>query len=92
MSDRKIYLCRCEDITREDLHDLLVDRNLSMEEIKRITRCTMGPCQGQTCRELIVKEIAKIKNIDITEVDQPTFRAPIKPVKLGKIGRCDRDA
>lgn len=92
MNDDKTYLCRCEDITREDLRELLKDKDLSMEEIKRITRCTMGPCQGKTCRELIVKEIAKIKNIDITEVDQPSFRAPLKPVKLGKIGRGEKNA
>ena len=91
MSEEKTYLCRCEELTREELYEILADNDeWSMEEIKRLTRCTMGPCQGRTCRELIAKEIARFKGIDLTEVDEPTFRAPIKPIKLGSITRGDQ--
>ncbi|SKC39540.1 (2Fe-2S)-binding protein [Maledivibacter halophilus] len=92
MSEKKTYLCRCENLTVEDLHKLLDQGITSMQEIKRESRCTMGPCQGRTCRELIAKEIAKYKNIDITEVDMPTYRAPVKPIKLGPIVGGEEDA
>jgi NAD(P)H-nitrite reductase large subunit len=92
VSEKKTYLCRCEDLSREELYELLDKDDLSMEEIKRLTRCTMGPCQGRTCRELIAKEIANYRGIDITEVDEPIFRAPIKPIKLGAITRGDENA
>ena len=92
MKEDKNYLCRCEEVTREDLHQLLREKNgISMEEIKRLTRCTMGPCQGKTCRENIMKEIAGFKGIDVTEVEEPTYRAPIKPIKIGNVMRGDAD-
>lgn len=92
MSEKKTYLCRCEDLTREELHEMLDGEDMSMEEVKRVARCTMGPCQGRTCRELIAKEIARVTGIDVTEVDEPTFRAPVKPIKLGAITRGDKNA
>lgn len=86
MVEDKAYLCRCEDITKEDLHRILEKReDITLEEIKRLTRATMGPCQGRTCKKLIAKEIARFKGEDPSETDLPSYRAPIKPVKLGKI-------
>lgn len=92
MNKKDIYLCRCENFTLEDLHNLLDSGITSMEEIKRISRCNMGPCQGKTCKELIAKEIAAYLKKDISTVDLPTYRAPIKPVKLGEIAGGDKNA
>jgi bacterioferritin-associated ferredoxin len=92
MDQNKTYLCRCENLTVEDLHKLLDQGITSMQEIKRESRCTMGPCQGRTCRELIAKEIAKYKGIDISEVDMPAHRAPVKPIKLGAIAGGGKNA
>lgn len=92
MSEKKTYLCRCENLTVEDLHKLLEQGITSMEEIKRESRCTMGPCQGRTCRDLIAKEIAKYRDVDITEIDMPTYRAPVKPIKLGAIAGGEENA
>jgi hypothetical protein len=52
----------------------------------------MGPCQGRTCRELIEKELAKRLKKDISEIKKPTYRAPVKPIKLGEIAGGDDDA
>lgn len=92
MSDKDIYLCRCENLTLADLHRLMDEGYIHMEEIKRMSRCTMGPCQGRTCRDIIAKEIAKRRNIDVTAVEVPTFRAPTKPVKLGVLAAGAEDA
>ncbi|WZL72701.1 (2Fe-2S)-binding protein [Clostridiaceae bacterium 35-E11] len=92
MDQNKTYLCRCENLTVEDLHKLLDQGITSMQEIKRESRCTMGLCQGRTCRELIAKEIAKYKGIDISEVDTPSYRAPVKPIKLGAIAGGGKNA
>lgn len=92
MDKKNIYLCRCENFTLKDLHDLLDSGITSMEEIKRISRCSMGPCQGKTCKELIAKEISSYLNKDISEIDLPTYRAPVKPVKLGEIAGGDKNA
>jgi len=52
----------------------------------------MGPCQGKTCRDLIAKEIAIYLNKNMSEIDMPTYRAPVKPVKLGEIAGGDKNA
>lgn len=86
MKDKsKIYLCRCEDITLAEIQQQLKEGAVSFEDLKRRTRCTMGPCQGKTCRALIAQEIAKAKNINIGDVDVPTYRAITKPIKLGTL-------
>ncbi|MEL7565097.1 MAG: (2Fe-2S)-binding protein [Dehalobacterium sp.] len=86
MSDKgKTYLCRCEDITLEEIQQQLKEGAVSFEDLKRRTRCTMGPCQGKTCRSLITQEIAKAKGINIADVDVPTYRAITKPIKLGTL-------
>ena len=87
----KTYLCRCEDVTLEDVEKLMEEGALTLEEIKRFSRCTMGPCQGSTCRSMITQEIAKKKNVKVDEIDVPTYRAPVKPIKLGTIAGGEKE-
>ena len=53
MDDKNTILCRCEDLTREDILKCIQDGYRTIDEIKRVTRAGMGPCQGRTCRMLI---------------------------------------
>jgi hypothetical protein len=85
MDKSKIVLCRCENLTLAGLHDLLNVGVTNMQEIKKLSRCTMGPCQGRTCKELIAKEIAAYLSVPIAELDIPISRAPIKPITIGQI-------
>jgi bacterioferritin-associated ferredoxin len=86
------YICRCEDITREEVRRALDTAARTLEEVKRLTRCTMGPCQGRTCRPLLAQEIARHTGVPVSDLDVPTYRAPLKPIKLGAIADGERDA
>ncbi len=88
----KTYICRCEDVTLAEVQQMLKDGAQTMEEIKRLSRCTMGPCQGRICRILLAQEIAKNSSRNVTEIDVPTYRAPGKPIKLGLIACGEEDA
>lgn len=90
MDESKIYLCRCENVTLADLHKILDAGVTSMEEVKRYTRCTKGPCQGRTCKELIAKEMARYLHVPIESIDIPKDRAPIKPIPMGEIVKGDQ--
>lgn len=83
MNKQETILCRCEDITREQVLACLEEGYQTIDEIKRITRAGMGPCQGRTCCMLIAQEIASYLNIPIEEVLMPTFRPPVKPLPMG---------
>ncbi|WP_303150216.1 (2Fe-2S)-binding protein [uncultured Cloacibacillus sp.] len=84
MTDDTI-VCRCEDITRERLLEVIAQGYRTIDEIKRATRAGMGPCQGRTCRLLIAQELSKIYGIPMEEVLMPTFRPPVKPVSMGML-------
>lgn len=81
--EKDIIVCRCEEITLEEIRKW-IDRGYdSFDELKRVLRVGMGPCQGRGCRDIILKEIARAKGVSVESVPPGTFRPPAKPVKLG---------
>ncbi|KKM11637.1 (2Fe-2S)-binding protein [Clostridiales bacterium PH28_bin88] len=82
MTDTTI-ICRCEDLTLEEIRELIDKGFTTIDEIKRISRCGMGPCQGRNCRPLLMNELARATGQDIRDMPMPTFRPPAKPIKLG---------
>jgi NAD(P)H-nitrite reductase large subunit len=85
----KILICRCEDITLDEIRKVIADGFRTIDEIKRVTRAGMGQCQGRTCRLLIAQEISRHYKIPMEEVLMPTFRPPVRPVKLGILCKPD---
>ena len=51
----------------------------------------MGRCQGNTCHQIILREIAKFCNKKIEELSISTFRPPTKPIKLGTLAGDNDD-
>jgi len=90
MKDETI-ICRCEDVTWGEVRKLLDKGYTSLNEIKRITRAGMGRCQGKTCRNILLREIAKYCNKRIEEIEITTFRPPTKPIKLGALAGDNDD-
>lgn len=83
--DTNTLVCRCEDITRERILQCIADGYETLDEIKRVTRAGMGPCQGRTCRQLIAQELSRIYKVPMEEVLMTTFRPPVKPISLGAL-------
>lgn len=84
MKDQTI-ICRCSDITLEEIRDAIKNGYESFEEIKRYLRTGMGPCQGRTCMPLILREISRIKNQPIDSLSSGKHRPPVNAVSLGAI-------
>ena len=78
-------ICRCEDVSREQLLACIADGYETLDEIKRVTRAGMGTCQGRTCRHLIATELSRAYGTPMEEVLMPTFRPPVKPISLGAL-------
>ena len=81
--DSETIICRCEDITREKILECIAQGYKTLNEIKRVTRAGMGPCQGRTCRNLIAVELSRANGIPMEDVLMPTFRPPTVPVSMG---------
>ena len=84
-------ICRCEDITRAEI-DAWIERGITtIDEMKRLSRATMGPCQGRTCRQLIMQEIEKATGVKVADQPMSTFRPPAKPINMGMLLGGDED-
>ncbi|GAB6157402.1 (2Fe-2S)-binding protein [Desulfotomaculum varum] len=76
-------ICRCEDITLEQVRAYIEQGITDLEQLKRLLRVGMGPCQGRTCTPLIVNELARATGRPVREIPLTVFRQPTTPVKLG---------
>jgi len=85
MYEENIIICRCEDITLKEIREAINKGYTTVEEIKRITRAGMGPCQGKTCGLLIAKEISKMTNKPMEEIELQNIRPPYGGVTFKEI-------
>ncbi|MDI3481947.1 MAG: hypothetical protein PWQ97_1602 [Tepidanaerobacteraceae bacterium] len=83
------YICRCEEVTREEIERAIADGATTLSGIKKRTRAGMGLCQGRTCRRLITQMLSKTKNP--AEITPPTSRPPVRAVKIGEIVEGEDD-
>ena len=82
------YVCRCEEVTREDIINLINDGHHNINDIKRLKRVGMGQCRGLSCTsvvENILREKLNKTKKEILQVKQnrrTIFRPPIKRITL----------
>lgn len=82
--DKDIIVCRCEDLTLADIKGLIQKGYRTLDELRRISRCGMGPCQGRTCRALVQRKL-QASGINIKDQAPGVYRPPTKPITLGSI-------
>jgi len=73
-------VCRCQDITEEEVIAAIRQGATTIDEIKRLVRAGMGPCQGRTCRRLVSQIISRELKKPAGDIYPPTFRPPNRPV------------
>ncbi|HBN09435.1 MAG TPA: (2Fe-2S)-binding protein [Cyanobacteria bacterium UBA8530] len=82
--DNKI-ICRCEDLTEEEIRQEIRQGARTLDELKRLTRTGMGPCQGKTCRPMIMRILAEETGVRLEDMVTPTVRQPLVPITLGDL-------
>lgn len=85
MIKKDVIICRCEDVTLEDLHNCMEEGYTTFEDLKRILRIGMGSCQGNTCGLLVQKELARFLAKPLNKIKTHKIRPLISGVKLGSI-------
>lgn len=65
-----------------DLAHLLEDGPANQDQIKRLTRACMGPCQARRCREQVALALACAANEGPERVPLAGYRAPVRPLPL----------
>jgi len=82
---RKRILCLCHDVTDADIARACAKGYTDPEAIKRFTAAFMGPCQGRSCGELVLGEIARVTGLHPGRIAPTTARPPAFPVRLGAL-------
>ncbi len=80
-------LCRCEEVTQADVRRAVSLGADSADEVKAITRCGMGDCQGRMCGHLVAHCLSRESGRPVAEVGRFRPRPPILPVPMAALGR-----
>lgn len=87
--DDSTTLCRCENVTVGDVREIVAQGVTDLNEVKAITRCGMGPCQGRMCGPVLGEIVAAEQSVSVPEAGQLTIRPPLKQIPLGELAAMD---
>ena len=82
----KVIICRCEEVTKEELIDAINKGAKSIDSLKRKTECGMGLCQGRSCEKLVARILSEETGLSPEDVTPMTRRPPLRPVPLEVLG------
>ena len=71
---------------RQSLARLAEDGPVNQDQIKRLTRACMGPCQARRCREQTAMAMAIGTDTALGAIPLAGYRAPVRPLPLKVIG------
>lgn len=77
-----MIVCRCNDVTVEEIEALIDEGVTDIEELKRLLRIGMGPCQGRTCIPLVLSILGRRTGKSPDEIPVPRARVPVRPVRV----------
>jgi len=83
----KAIICRCEDLTEDDVLEAIHQGYTDLEELRRKLRIGMGPCQGRVCINLVKRILEKEIVEKVSETSLPKNRPPVIPVSLGSLAK-----
>ncbi|MBS1301488.1 2Fe-2S iron-sulfur cluster-binding protein [Loktanella sp. SALINAS62] len=78
-------ICRCEELTLDDIRTGLDDKPGHAGTLKRATRVGMGRCQGRYCGPVAARMVAETTGKPIENLSFFAPRVPIKPVAISSI-------
>ena len=91
MKEEEVLICRCQEVTEQEILHAIRDGATTVDGVKRRTRACMGLCQGKTCGRLVQRIVAQETGKDPAEVLPQKSRMPVRPVKISVFGG-DSDA
>jgi len=80
-------VCRCEEITAGDIRQAIRGGSREPNEIKTITRCGMGHCQGRMCGIALTEIIAENLKLDPADLRPLHIRPPVRNISLAELSR-----
>jgi NADPH-dependent 2,4-dienoyl-CoA reductase/sulfur reductase-like enzyme len=78
-------VCRCEEVTAQQIVDVVALGCSGPNQAKSFLRCGMGPCQGRMCGLTVTELIAEARGVPPEEVGYFRLRPPVKPITLAEL-------
>jgi bacterioferritin-associated ferredoxin len=76
-----LIVCRCEEVTDDEVRNAIRAGARTLDEIKRATRAGMGLCQSKSCFTNIAFILHEELGIPLDEILPFRIRIPVRPVK-----------
>ena len=83
--DDGTIVCRCEEVTAGEIRMAVADGHSDSNQVKFLTRCGMGPCQGRQCADVVENIIAATGGDSIARGGHYRGRPPVTPLTLGQL-------
>ncbi|WP_449354187.1 (2Fe-2S)-binding protein [Virgibacillus natechei] len=83
--DKSTVVCRCEEVNIDEIETAIKFGAETFDDIKRITRCGMGPCQSKVCLTPVRKIIHNYTGKQLNEIRPSRMRIPLKVVRMGAL-------
>lgn len=80
-------ICRCEEVTLQEIIEAITEGARTSKEVKIKKRTGMGICQGHTCQPLIDRIVAKKIKQTIPRQSTLTHNKPIRPIALKDLAK-----
>ena len=78
-------ICRCEDVTWDELTGALSAGPADLRAIKGLTRCGMGYCQGRVCGPVVACAAAGLSGRPLADLGDLQTRHVVTPVPLRRL-------
>lgn len=82
----KTIICRCEEVSLEDIQNTASKYDCSAREVKLRTRAGMGYCGGRTCRPAVDAVLEAVTGEKAGHDIPLKVQPPIRPVSLSVLG------
>lgn len=83
-------ICRCEEVSLEDIQQTASNYSCSAREVKLRTRAGMGYCGGRTCRPAVDAVLEALTGERAGHEIPLKVQPPIRPVSLSILGGQSR--
>ncbi len=85
--DDDTIVCRCEEVTAGEIRKAVADGHTDSNQVKFLTRCGMGACQGRQCAEAVAHITAAASGQKVSQDGLYRSRPPVTPLTLGQLAR-----
>lgn len=83
--DGDTIVCRCEEVTAQDILDSVAIGATGPNQLKAYRRAGMGACQGRLCGLTVTELMAEARGKSPEEIGYYRLRAPVKPITLAEL-------